>query len=72
MDKKTVIEILEKEKAYMQSHGGDSQKEALETAIRALDQNEKLQNRCHALTKGLVCMCCPYDCEYREGANSGT
>lgn len=38
MTKEQAIEILEKEKAYMLSHGGDRQAEALEVAIKALEQ----------------------------------
>lgn len=40
-------------------------KEALNMAIKALEQLPKLQNRCFALTQGQICMFCPYDCENR-------
>lgn len=68
MTREEAIEILEKEKVYMLGHGGDSQANALEMAIKALEQLPKLQNRCFALTYGQLCMFCPYDCENRTTA----
>ena len=38
MTKEEAIELLEKEKAYMLSHGGDRQAEALDMAIKTLKQ----------------------------------
>lgn len=38
MNKNEVIELLEKEKAYMLSHGGDKQSEALDMAINSVKQ----------------------------------
>ena len=38
MTREEKIEILEKEKAYMLSHGGDRQAEALDSAIKAIEQ----------------------------------
>ena len=39
--------------------------EILDLAIKALEQLPKLQNRCHALTHGQVCVFCPYECEHK-------
>ena len=30
------------------------------------EQIRQLQNRCHALTHGQVCVFCPYECEHKE------
>jgi hypothetical protein len=38
MDREETIKVLEKEKAYMLGHGGDYQAQALNTAIKALEQ----------------------------------
>ena len=37
------IEILQKEKAYMDSHAGRAQSEAFQTAINALENQEKIK-----------------------------
>ena len=29
------------------------------------EQIKQLQNRCHALTHGQICVFCPYECEHR-------
>lgn len=39
--------------------------EAFDMAIKALEQIPKLQNRCYALTHGLMCVFCPYECEHK-------
>lgn len=39
--------------------------EILNLAIKALEQLPKLQNRCHALTHGLICAFCLYECEHK-------
>ena len=46
---------------------GDSEKirEAKRVAIKTLEQIPKLQNRCHALTHGLMCGFCSYECEHK-------
>lgn len=33
--------------------------------VETLEQLPKLQNRCHALTHGQICVFCPYECENR-------
>ena len=33
--------------------------------VKALEQLPKLQNRCHALTHGLMCGFCSYECEHK-------
>ena len=38
MTEAEAIKVLEKEKAYMDSHGGDTQSEALSMAINALEK----------------------------------
>jgi hypothetical protein len=38
MTEQEAIKVLEKEKAYMDSHGGDMQSKALEMAIKALEK----------------------------------
>lgn len=38
---------------------------ALDMAIKALEQEPKLQNRCFTLTQGLMCLFCPYTCEHK-------
>lgn len=43
----------------------EQEKEALYMAIEALEQIPKLQNRCHALTHGLMCGFCSYECEHK-------
>ena len=40
-------------------------KDAQKEINRLKHENEMLQNRCHALTLGTMCMFCPYDCENR-------
>ena len=42
MTKEEILEILEKEKAYMLSHGGDRQAMALDEAIKAVKQKSVL------------------------------
>ena len=37
----------------------------LDMAIKALEREPKLQNRCFALTQGLMCLYCPYECEHK-------
>ena len=38
-----------------------------EKRIKELEEeNEILKNRCHAMTKGLVCVYCPMKCNNRE------
>ena len=37
------IMILEKEKTYMDSHGGDSQSKALQMAIKTLEKQKELK-----------------------------
>lgn len=39
--------------------------EALDMAIKALEREPKLQNRCFALTQGQMCLFCPYECEHK-------
>lgn len=39
--------------------------EALNMAIKALEREPKLQNRCYALTHGQLCVFCPYECEHK-------
>lgn len=48
----------------LEIYGGEH-REFIETAIEALEQIPKLQNRCYALTHGLICVFCPYECEHR-------
>ena len=43
----------------------DRQREAKDMAIKALEELPKLQNRCYALTHGLMCIFCPYECEHK-------
>ena len=43
MNKDVAIELLEKEKAYMLGHGGDAQADALEMAIKALEQESCIE-----------------------------
>lgn len=42
-----------------------SEHEALRIAIKALEREPKLQNRCFALTQGQMCLFCPYECEHK-------
>ena len=44
---------------------GGTHRKFIEMAIEALEQLPKLQNRCHALTHGQVCVFCPYECEHK-------
>ena len=37
----------------------------LDMAIKALEREPKLQNRCFALTQGQMCLFCPYECEHK-------
>ena len=39
--------------------------EALDMAIKALELEPKLQNRCFVLTQGQMCLFCPYECEHK-------
>lgn len=43
MTKEEAIELIEKEEAYMKSHGGDNQAIALEMAIQSLEQIEQIK-----------------------------
>lgn len=43
MTKEEVLEVLEKEKQYMLSHGGDRQAKALEMAIKDIDKYNKIE-----------------------------
>ena len=38
---------------------------ALDMAIKTLEREPKLQNRCFALTQGQMCLFCPYECEHK-------
>ncbi len=40
--------------------------DAVNLAIKALEQVPKLQNRCYVLTYGQMCVFCPYECEHRQ------
>lgn len=50
--------------------------EAIDLAIKALEQEPSidelraeitaLQNRCYALTNGVMCVFCNYECQYKE------
>lgn len=46
-------------------------KDAQKEINRLKHENQMLQNRCHALTHGTMCMFCPYECENREGKYRG-
>lgn len=56
MTEAEAIKILEKEKAYMDSHGGDIQSNALGMAIKALEKQIELRENCEG-----SCI----DCKYR-------
>ena len=43
MTENEAIEIVRKEKAYMDSHAGRAQSEAFQTAINALENQEKIK-----------------------------
>ena len=44
-----------------------SEKEKHETTIKELEHlNECLQNRCHALTGGVMCIFCPMSCKHKN------
>ena len=43
MTESEAIEIVRKEKAYMDSHAGRAQSEAFQTAINALENQEKIK-----------------------------
>ena len=53
MTREEAIELLEKEKAYMLGHGGDTQANALDIAIKALEQEpcEDAIDRAEAMTE---------------------
>lgn len=53
MDKNEAIKILEKEKAYMDGHGGDRQSKSLEMAIKALEIQGKLEDMVKVLESNL-------------------
>lgn len=58
--------ILEKACDPMNTTPYDSEYiEAYSMAIKALEELPKLQNRCYALTHGLMCVFCPYECEHK-------
>jgi hypothetical protein len=57
-------EAIEHGKEQLEVFGG-THRTFIEMAIKALEQLPKLQNRCHALTHGQVCVFCPYECEHR-------
>lgn len=42
MLREEAVELLEKEKAYMIGHGGDRQAKALDSAIKALKQQDRI------------------------------
>jgi hypothetical protein len=41
-------------------------KNALDIAIKALEQVQKLQNRCYAVSRGTLCVFCKMECEARK------
>lgn len=68
MDKNECITWLKILRANMKTFpevSANKKIEAHSMAIKALEQLPKLQNRCHALTHGLMCVFCPYDCEHK-------
>ena len=62
MTREEAIDMLVKDK---EQRGECFISEAIDMAIKALEQIPKLQNRCHALTHGLMCVFCPYECEHK-------
>lgn len=57
------------EHALKPYEGGDEAFKRVKTALEAMP---KLQNRCFALTHGVVCFACPYECENRTEPTRGT
>lgn len=55
---------IEEVKNYENYPNGLS-KECRDYIIKALEQIPKLQNRCHTLTYGQMCVFCPYECEHK-------
>lgn len=60
----TRAEAIKHGKEQLEIFGG-THREFIERAIEALEQVPKLQNRCHALTHGQICVFCPYECEHK-------
>ena len=48
----------------------DSFNFVIDSAIEALEQVPKLQNRCAVLTHGYLCAFCPYECEHKAESES--
>lgn len=46
-------------------------KDAQKEINRLKHENKMLQNSCHVLTHGTMCIFCPYECENREGKFRG-
>ena len=78
MTREEAIIILDCERPYGNCGCGASDEEiedALNMAIKALEQEPSidelraeitaLQNRCYALTKGVMCGFCNYECQYK-------
>ena len=64
MTREEAIKML---KSKMDGHTDTSYEwaETVRMAIKALEREPKLQNRCFALTQGQMCLFCPYECEHR-------
>lgn len=61
MTEAEAIKILEKEKAYMDSHGGDTQSKALDMAIKALEKQIPKKILYRKQNYGTPWLCC--ECE---------
>jgi hypothetical protein len=61
MTEAEAIKVLEKEKAYMDSHGGDTQSEALAMAINALEKQIPKKILYRKQNYGTPWLCC--ECE---------
>ncbi len=75
MTKEEILEMLEKMRqntinAYdYNDPQRDRKRIALDVAIKAVEQQEPLQNRCYAITQGLFCSRCTIEnCKRKEVA----
>ena len=65
MTRKEAIKLIKQHKDLGVIEGSLTA-EALEMAIKELEQVPKLQNRCYAVSRGRSCRFCSMECEARK------
>lgn len=66
MDNREAIELLKIERDHMTPTIYTEPVEAMDMAIKALEENYPLKQRCFVLSKGLLCHFCKMECNHRE------